>query len=100
MKSEFIKMTPGLRAIAKERNKQIDKLKYTLDKDIEINNNEQLIEAAHYLLHKPGLTFTKCPKGWDIKRWNKMLSKSIKERITIAGALLAAELDRLDKLEE
>jgi len=36
------------------------------------------------------------PEGWNEERWNKMLNKSDERRLVIAGALIAAEIDRLN----
>lgn len=40
------------------------------------------------------------PTGWDKSIWAKMCSKSYKERLIMAGALIAAELDRLTSIED
>jgi len=57
------------------------------------------------LTTEPHITYTPCPKkchnyqlppnGWDVDIYKKMRNKSYKERLIIAGALIAAELDRL-----
>jgi len=39
------------------------------------------------------------PKGWDHKIWEKMCHKNYKKRLIIAGALIAAEIDRLNSKE-
>ena len=36
------------------------------------------------------------PNGWDQEIWEKMIRKPHQERLIIAGALIAAELDRLN----
>ena len=35
------------------------------------------------------------PIEWDWKVWDYMINKSYKERLIIAGALIAAEIDRI-----
>lgn len=39
------------------------------------------------------------PQKWDREKFIKLCTKSRKERMIIAGALLAAELDRLEQIE-
>lgn len=78
----------------------------TLEHDAEYNEEDQMVKAARALLDKwefegagyEGFVKKTCPKGWDIDIWRKMLSKPYKKRLVIAGALIAAEIDRLDGL--
>ena len=37
--------------------------------------------------------------NWDEDLWQKMCNKSYKDRLIIAGALIAAEIDRLQSIE-
>src|SRR5690348_16398908 len=39
------------------------------------------------------------PSGWDEKVWKKMLDQPIKQRLVMAGALIAAEIDRIQYME-
>jgi len=39
------------------------------------------------------------PKDWDFTTWRKMMKKSYKKRLIIAGALIAAEIDRMNMIE-
>ena len=41
-----------------------------------------------------------CPEGWDKYRWRYMIQKPYKERLIIAGALIAAEIDRIQRLNK
>jgi hypothetical protein len=94
-------MKTGIELIAIERQEQIDKHKRTIEKDVEYNTSFQLGIAARKLLESPGeIPFgTTEPNSWDRGIWNKMAFKSYKERLIIAGALIAAEIDRLNQLK-
>lgn len=37
-----------------------------------------------------------CPKGWDATIYQKMINKDKMQRCVIAGALIAAEIDRIN----
>ena len=39
------------------------------------------------------------PEGWSFELFKKMCNKPYKERLVIAGALIAAEIDRLNAIE-
>jgi hypothetical protein len=103
-------MKTGIELISEERQEQIEKHSRTTEKDVEQNEFGQLGFAAvamaseydangkqggsevsrvhHFLNWKP--------MGWDKEIWKKMISKPYKERLVIAGALIAAEIDRLN----
>lgn len=91
-------MKTGIELIAEERAEQVDKHGRTLGKDIAHNGQYQLALAASWLA-VPDIfeddAFEHCPPGWDKNLWNKMLSKGYHDRLIIAGALIAAEIDRL-----
>jgi hypothetical protein len=94
-------MKTGIELIAIERQEQIEKHGRTVEKDVELNSSEnQLQEAAYHLIGKEWLYVADneetCPIGWNQKVWNKMFNKEYKERLIIAGALIAAEIDRLN----
>jgi hypothetical protein len=40
-----------------------------------------------------------CPKGWDLIQFRKIINKDHKSMLVIAGALIAAEIDRLQAVE-
>ena len=91
-------MESGIELIRKEREEQIEKHNRTVDLDIKINDEYQLPFAASVLSHPFLLKsemISSIPKGWNLTIWTKMCSKTRKERYIIAGALIAAELDRL-----
>ena len=66
------------------------------------NQSYQLSIAASKLLAYPAeaLNHFQPPNGWNIDLYKKMREKPYKERLIIAGALIAAELDRLNFLED
>lgn len=89
----------GIKLITIERQEQIGKHGRTLYHDETINNNGELATAAEMLLaveHEEGIDPESYPNGWDKDICAKMLAKSYKERLIIAGALIAAEIDRFN----
>ena len=95
------KIMTGIELIAKERQEQIEKHGRTVEHDDLYNYNGQLAWAAAHLLAKD---FSEqlddcCPDGWSQEIWDKMMGKSKVERLAIAGALIAAELDRISMQE-
>ncbi|WP_336689399.1 MULTISPECIES: hypothetical protein [unclassified Chryseobacterium] len=97
-------LTVGIQLIAKERNHQIDKHGFTAEHHVnhpEWYNSNQLQSGAILLLLKEieGTILQAYPKNWDAEIFQDFLVRDVKERLIIAGALIAAELDRLDALE-
>lgn len=93
-----LKMKNGIELIAQEREEQIKKHGRTIKKDVQFNDNEQLSMAAEMLLaadHEEWIDPQSFPEDWDKTICAHMLSKPRKERLIIAGALIAAEIDRL-----
>lgn len=101
-------MKTGIELIAAERQEQIEKHGY--DKDFIIDNPEyyedgQMAQVASLLVsiqHDTGFQeadLEMMPESWDDETENrKMMLKPYKERLIIAGALIAAEIDRLQAL--
>lgn len=93
-------MKTGIELIVIERQEQVEKHGRTLAKDRE-NKKNQLSFAAQMLSHPKGdIIDWDCNMnlpGWDKEIWNKMIKKPYKERLIIAGALIAAEIDRVQK---
>ncbi len=85
--------TIGVQLIDHERIKQVNYKKITVEDDYKLNADFQLVDAAIKLL-KGGQH--SAPEGWDEDRWSKMLNESDERRLVIAGALIAAEIDRLN----
>lgn len=90
-------MKTGIELIAQERAEQLEKHGRTIEKDVNENNFHQLKHAAIMLLdgypHQD--EDNDVPFKWDEKIWDHMYLKSKKERLVIAGALIAAEIDRI-----
>lgn len=95
----------GIQLIAKERQEQFEKHGISIGLDIIHNSSfeKPLTKAASALTieHGNGLAMeTMKPSNWDAGIWYKMMSKPYKERLIIAGALIAAEIDRLTAVEK
>lgn len=94
-------MKTGIELIAEERQEQIEKRDRTVLLDVYRNDRQQLRIAAKKLLVKwdgveeGNQTRLKPPTGWDKEIWLKMVGKDYKQRLIIAGALIAAEIDRI-----
>lgn len=82
----------GIELIAQERAEQLEKHDISVYYDVNYNFNEQLLVAAIRLLEH---VKSSPPSNWDKGRWSKMWNKSHEQRLVIAGAFIAAELDRL-----
>lgn len=91
-------MKTGIELIAIERQEQIEKHGRSIQNDIDRNDRHQLPEAAailaypfHYAIDNEDTPF-----GWDTDDFNRMMIKPTLERLIIAGALICAEIDRLN----
>ncbi len=89
-------MKTGIELIAIEREEHISKHCINTGIDILHNSHYQLAYAAEKMC-VPQLDVPNYipPVNWDEQIWSKMISKNYKERLIIAGSLIAAELDRL-----
>jgi len=99
--------SPGLTLIGKERSYQIKKY----DGDDVRNKNRELAEMASAILKFPvklnqGFiesqreSLMHCPITWDNEKCLNLLKKPYRDRLRIAGALIAAEIDRLVENEK
>lgn len=111
-----MKNKSGIDLIAKERQEQLIKHKRSIKADVELNKNGQLIDAVTQLINVDnqsgslsktlsrlgGTTIIgfNTPVNWDKKIFGKMIGKSYKERLIISGALIAAEIDRLNNSKQ
>lgn len=86
----------GIQLIQKERNEQLTKHKHSIFSDYLFNDKCELYQGAQALLEGD---ITWMPESWDVAIKERMISKSYKERLIIAGALIAAELDRLNYVQ-
>ncbi len=81
-------MKTGIERIADERKRQIDMECWTPERDNMHVNGELAQAAAHYLAPKD------VPWPWELES-DKSHKHDYERRLEIAGALCAAELDRL-----
>lgn len=86
----------GANLIEQERLEQLEKHGITLLDDRK-HTAGQLWNAAMFCVTG---TSTWWPDGWDLGVRNNIGRKEFKERLVIAGALLAAEIDRLLEYEQ
>jgi outer membrane cobalamin receptor len=86
----------GIELIAKERLEQRVKHHRTLKYDAENNKDYELSRGAAALIEGD---ITWMPESWDEAVSQRMIGKSYQERLVIAGALIAAEIDRLNYKE-
>ncbi len=92
--------------IKNEREEHVPKHGYTEDHDDEWNSHGELAQAAGYLIgevvafpHHWDDTFcASYPAAWDPSHKEKFDEKSDIEKLVVAGALIAAEIDRLVRL--
>lgn len=84
----------ALQLIEDERIRQVSDENWTREHDDEHVNSEMAIAAACYAIPSSGCAERLWP--WDFK-WFKHSKKSEKERLIAAGALIVAELERLER---
>lgn len=83
----------GVELIAIERQEQITKHGRFIDDDYKYNTNHQLTKAAMRLLMDLPI-IQNPPENWNSDMWEHMATKSFYKRLIIAGALIAAAIDR------
>ena len=95
-------MKTGIELIADERQEQITKHRMTIGHDMVFNNDFQLIHVANGLLFcgeeiSPMSMIIQMggTVNWNGQFLEKLADKPYKERLIIAGALIAAEIDRI-----
>ena len=89
-------MKTGIELIAAERQEQLEKHKRTLAYDMTVNQNRELTMGAAALIGNDGRGNPDLfPPEWDNDICRKMFGKPYKQRLIIAGALIAAEIDRI-----
>ena len=92
----------GIELIAEERQEQIEKHDRTIENDVIINQHQELSVVASTLAYPYHYAedFDDYPENWDKDALAKMIQKPRIERLVIAGALIAAEIDRLQAIED
>ena len=95
-------MKTGIEIITEERQRQIDVEGWDKDHDVLANNDEQLAEAAAlYALPEIRRTYEYDVNNlwpWDKKWWKPTPDDRVRE-LAKAGALIAAEIDRLQRIQ-
>ena len=98
-------MKSGIELIAIERQEQIEKHGRTIIKDVAENSRP----VGHLKMQPLLIGAVKCtgvvgglpwPDNWNEVVCDKIDKKTRKEKLIIAGAFIAAEIDRLNALEE
>lgn len=101
-------MLTGIQLIAEERAEQLEKHGRSVEIDVTINDYYELAVVAQCLIMPPNQEVTlseelnmlnALAESWDQEVLAKTLQKPYKNRLIIAGALLAAEIDRLQYME-
>lgn len=91
-------MKSGIELITEERKRQIEVEGWTLEHDSIGNNNEELAQAAAlYALPEVFRYYEYDVRNiwpWDFKWWKPTPNDRVRELVK-AGALIAAEIDRL-----
>lgn len=90
----------GIDLIKQEREEHFSKHNRTIESDQKNNTEYQLTDAAQvlstYYQDEDIDFFAEYPPiGWNAENWKAMVAKSYKERLIIAGSLIAAEIDRI-----
>jgi len=99
-------MKSGIELIAEERQRQIEKEGWTAEHDKQHDNGELADAAMCYIMGSPDMVINignaytqveakKAIWPWNIKWWKPSPKNRIKE-LAKAGALIAAEIDRLN----
>lgn len=90
----------GVELIAIERQEQVDKHGFGPDHDAYADHDRgELVAAAVYLLSKVprGEKLGLYPKHWAGRHKFKFDEKTRLEKLVVAGALIAAEIDRIQR---
>ena len=87
----------GAEFITKERNEQLEKHGISVAADYEFNPNGQLLDAAIAIIATNQIYW---PKVWDSETYTKIRRKPREEQLAIAGAWIAAEIDRLQMSQD
>lgn len=101
------KKRSGVELIADERKRQIDVEGYTAEQDKEYEDGELAMAAVCYATTEPnriwksGASFVPIPMDWPWQNqcWKPSPENRVRELVK-AGALIAAEIDRLQSISK
>lgn len=90
----------GMQLIYTERNEQVYKHGFTLERDAEYYKNGELLQAAAFCLDQANLIpqigeKVKWPTGWGAEWADKIRKKDKVGKLKVAGAFYLAECERL-----
>jgi hypothetical protein len=93
-----VKLKSGIERIADERERQINVEGWTAEHDNEHKNSELVMAAAYYAVwgYSSNIAESLYPDTWD-KAYQKASYTNIIRNLEKAGALIAAEIDRLQR---
>jgi len=96
-----MKKKTGIDLISEHREERIKEGR-TIKEDVSVNPRMELRKGAIALICKSDGTGTAeaFPSAWKNDVIMKMIHKSYKDRLVIAGAMIASEIDRLIATEE
>lgn len=83
----------GIELIAQERLEQLSKHGRTIEGDVVHNSRGELLQAAIGIARGD---IDQIPISWHSPLAERIMLKSPTERLAIAGALIAAEIDRIN----
>lgn len=86
----------GIELIAKERQEQIEKHQFTIEHDSKFKDGELIVFANYLLLSNED----KIPKEFNQDMVRQIHCKPYIQQLSIAGALIAAEIDRILNLKQ
>jgi len=95
-------MKTGIELIADERERQINEEGWNIEHDKIANNDGQLVSAAIlYAIEDDNRMYEHSPENvwpWDMTWWKPTPNNRVRELVK-AGALIAAEIDRINNTE-
>lgn len=95
--NEFAGVKDGVMLIARERQEQIEKHGFSVKEDVEFYQKNELIKAALFCIDTSVFEW---PFYWQEEFRGKILAKTDPvERLRVAGALIAAEIDRRQSIK-
>ena len=83
----------AIELVAQERKEQIEKHGFTPEKDDKLDSGEML-RLANYIISADS---DYKPEHWDNEYFMKVFSKPRIEQLSIAGAMVIAEMERLKR---